>query len=193
MEKTPHQQMVTALVKPGADILASLTPSKCNLIHMTWGITGEYLEILQAVGKPTEMNINFENLREEVGDMEFFCEGIMQELGWDYSNILTHTPFDEKGVGLAAAFLNAVENFSDTMKKHLMYNKPLTVEQTNSLKHSLSNILSANVYCMGIANITREEALEANMQKLTKGDTARYKTGSYSDQQAQDRADKAGA
>ena len=40
------------------------------------------------------------------------------------------------------------------------------------------------------AEITREETLEYNTNKLLKGEKARYKDG-YSDQAAQERADKA--
>jgi hypothetical protein len=191
--KTPHQQMVADLVKPGADILASLTAKKCNLIHMTWGITGEHLEILQAFGKPSEATIKDpENLREEVGDLEFFCEGFMQEMGWDYHGIRKDYPGLLLGEGpLTWVMLNAVENFSDTMKKHLMYNKPLSDEQTSLLRFSLARILACNESAMQFAGITREQALEINMQKLLKGNTARYKSGSYSDAQASDRADKA--
>ena len=187
--------MVTALVKPGSDILASLTPAKCNLIHMTWGITGEFLEICQAMDDTSFVSIpgkSLENLIEELGDMEFFCEGFMQEMGWSYVEII-EASINAPSVSGYNNYLNAVEKVADIMKKHLMYNKPLTDEQLSTLKYNLARICQENVELMLLAGITREEALEVNMQKLTKGDTARYKTGSYSDQQAKDRADKAGA
>jgi NTP pyrophosphatase (non-canonical NTP hydrolase) len=190
--KTPYQQMVTDLVKPGADILTSLTAKKCNLIHMTWGITGEHLEILQAFGSPENgIRSDLKNLREEVSDLEFFCEGVMQEMGWEYSDIVKSYPEYLKADGPPVwVMLNGIENFSDVMKKHLMYNKPLSEEQTTLLRYSLARILTVNLEAMKAAGITREDALEANMQKLLKGDTARYKSGSYSDAQASDRADK---
>jgi hypothetical protein len=39
-------------------------------------------------------------------------------------------------------------------------------------------------------NISGQECIEANMNKLLTGEKARYKLGVYSDKQAQDRADK---
>lgn len=116
-----HSQMVTDLVKHGEDILTSLTPEKCNDIHMAMGISGEAGELLDAIKKYTIYNkpIDLENVVEELGDLEFYMEGIRQSLG-----------------------------------------------------------------------ITREQTLAANTKKLLTGKNARYSSGSYSDKQAQERADK---
>ncbi|WAX22366.1 MazG-like nucleotide pyrophosphohydrolase [Pseudomonas phage MiCath] len=119
--------MVAALVKPGQDILDSLTPQKCNALHMAVGQSGEAGELLDAIknwviyGK----ELNRENVVEEMGDIEFYLNGLRAELG-----------------------------------------------------------------------ITREECLQANVTKLLTGSAnkkARYAEGTYSDAQAQDRADKEGA
>lgn len=116
-----HSDMVTALVKPGVDILESLSPAKCNLLHMAVGISGESGELLDAVKKAVVYNkpLDHDNIIEELGDLEFYMEGLRQELG-----------------------------------------------------------------------ISREQTLAANMHKLLTSDKARYKMGKYTDQQAQDRADK---
>jgi NTP pyrophosphatase (non-canonical NTP hydrolase) len=179
-----HKQMVTDLVKPGAEILASLTAEKCNLIHMIWGITGEHLEILQALCGlgPTPQGDNMENLIEELGDSEFFLEGMMQQFGWNYEDVICHATKDLKFE--FQDMVNAVEMASDLLKKNLMYGKSLDHDK---LKGALGNILMCNLEVMKIAGVTREQALEANMEKLLKG---RYKSGTYSDAQAIDRADK---
>lgn len=118
MKRSPHQKMVKDLIKPGADILASLTSEKCHLDHMAQGAAYEAGELGDAIKKHIMYNkpLDRENVIEELGDMEFYMEGLRQGLG-----------------------------------------------------------------------ITREETLEANMKKLLKG---RYKTGTYSDDQAIARADK---
>ena len=86
-----YEDMVTALVKPGADILASLTPSKCNLLHMSVGVSGEAGELIDAVKKCVMYNkpLDRVNVIEELGDLEFYLEGIRQELGITREETLT--------------------------------------------------------------------------------------------------------
>ena len=109
--------MVAQLAKPGDVIAAEITGDDAHLLHMSVGISGEAGELLDAVKKAViyRKPIDRENVIEELGDLEFYMEGLRQGLG-----------------------------------------------------------------------ITREETLQANIDKL--GD--RYKGHRYSDQQAQDRADK---
>lgn len=112
-----HSEMVSVLVKPGEDIIASLTPEKAHLWHMATGVAGEAGELLDAIKKHVIYNkpIDIENVIEELGDLEFYMEGIRQGLG-----------------------------------------------------------------------ITREQTIEQNIAKLS----VRYHGLTYSDQKAQDRADK---
>jgi len=113
-----HADLVKALAKPGAEVAASLTPENAHLLHMAVGISGEAGELLDAVKKAAiyVKPIDRDNVVEELGDLEFYMEGLRQ------------------GVG-----------------------------------------------------ISREETLNANIAKLSK----RYASGKYSNQQAQERADKA--
>jgi NTP pyrophosphatase (non-canonical NTP hydrolase) len=118
IQNTPFSSMVNSLAKPGADIVASLTPNGAHLLHMVVGISGEAGELLDAVKKHIIYckPVDRENLVEELGDLEFYMEGVRQAAG-----------------------------------------------------------------------IKREETLNANKLKLL---GKRYASGSYSDAQAQDRADK---
>lgn len=113
-----HADLVRALKKPGADILAQMTAEKADLDHMAMGIAGEAGELVDAIKRFTVYSkpLDRENVIEELGDLEFFMEGLRQNLG-----------------------------------------------------------------------ITRDETLAHNTAKLM----VRYSSGSYSDQQAQGRADKA--
>lgn len=117
MEAIKHNEMVAALAKPGADIVATLSPENAHTLHMAVGVSGEAGELLDAIKKATIYNkpMDRENVIEELGDLEFYMEGLRQGL-----------------------------------------------------------------------NITREETIEANIAKLG----VRYSSGSYSDKQAQERADK---
>jgi NTP pyrophosphatase (non-canonical NTP hydrolase) len=118
IQNTPFSSMVNSLAKPGADIVASLTPNGAHMLHMAVGISGEAGELLDAVKKHIIYckPVDRVNLVEELGDLEFYMEGVRQAAG-----------------------------------------------------------------------ISREETLNANKLKLL---GKRYASGSYSDAQAQDRADK---
>lgn len=78
-----HAELVANLVKPGADILATLTPAQANLLHMAVGVSGEAGELIDAVKKCAVYNkpLDRENVIEELGDIEFYLEGLRQELG----------------------------------------------------------------------------------------------------------------
>lgn len=114
---TSHVELVAALAKPGQDIVDEMTVEKAAAIHMALGITGEAGEASDAVkkfamyGKPLDRD----HLIEELGDLEFYLEGLRQ-----------------------------------------------------------------------VFDISREEVLAKNIEKLTK----RYASGSYSNQEAIARADK---
>lgn len=111
------EEMVANLAKSGSDIIAELTPSKAHSLHMAVGVSGEAGELLDAVKKYVIYNkdLDRENVVEEIGDIEFYLEGLRTEL-----------------------------------------------------------------------DITREETITANMEKLGK----RYSGGKYSNEDAHNRADK---
>jgi len=77
-----HAELVKRLVKPGLNIRQELTPEQCDLWHMATGISGEAGELLDAIkkhviyGKPLDMD----NVVEELGDLEFYMEGLRQRL-----------------------------------------------------------------------------------------------------------------
>jgi NTP pyrophosphatase (non-canonical NTP hydrolase) len=114
---TEYGQMVKALAKAGDAILQTMDGNKAHCLHMVVGISGEAGELLDAIKKNAIYNkpIDMENVVEELGDIEFYLEGLRQGLG-----------------------------------------------------------------------ITREETIEANTAKLS----IRYAGMKYSDQAAQERADK---
>jgi NTP pyrophosphatase (non-canonical NTP hydrolase) len=117
MANIQHKTLVNALAKPGQAIADEMTADNAHAIHMAIGISGEAGELLDAIKKAVIYNkpLDRENVIEELGDLEFYMEGLRQGLG-----------------------------------------------------------------------ITREETLEANINKLSK----RYHKLTYSDDQAQKRADK---
>jgi NTP pyrophosphatase (non-canonical NTP hydrolase) len=70
-------------VKPGKQIVSELTGSDTNLLHMVIGISGEAGELLDAIKKAViyRKELDRNNVIEELGDIEFYLEGLRQELG----------------------------------------------------------------------------------------------------------------
>ena len=87
-----HSKMVTDLKKPGQAILDSLTPEKCDLTHMAIGVSSEGGELEDAVKRHVMYNkeLDRENVIEELGDIEFYMEGVRQILGITREETLTH-------------------------------------------------------------------------------------------------------
>lgn len=117
-----YSSMVQLLAKNPEAIVEHLVnnPAKAHLWHMGTGVSGESGELLDAIKKHViyGKDADVKNIVEELGDLEFYMEGIRQHF-----------------------------------------------------------------------QITREETLKANMDKLHTGAAARYRSG-YSDEAAQLRSDK---
>lgn len=85
-----YTDMVSRLVKPGRDIMTDLDPKKAEAMHMAIGVAGEAGELLDAIKKHVIYNkpLDINNLIEELGDIEFFIEGIRQIFSLNRVNIL---------------------------------------------------------------------------------------------------------
>lgn len=77
-----HAIMVSHLAKPGAAIIEQLTPSAAHNLHMAVGISGEAGELLDTIKKQAVYvkPLDRENVIEELGDIEFYLEGLRQGL-----------------------------------------------------------------------------------------------------------------
>lgn len=77
-----HSDMVRQLAKNGGDILSGLNPLNCHILHMAVGISGEAGELLDAVKKSAiyGQSLDLDNVIEELGDIEFYLEGLRQVL-----------------------------------------------------------------------------------------------------------------
>lgn len=89
-EPSVYSDFVAGILKPGSEILKQLTPEDCNLIHMAMLVTGEAGELCDAIKKPTiyRKTINLENVKEEMGDLEFALQAIRTHFGWTREEIL---------------------------------------------------------------------------------------------------------
>jgi len=178
-------QMVKDLAKPGELILTQMKATSMHLIHMILGAIGEVAELKEACLLNDRTNVV-----EELGDYEFYLQGIYQGLEAGPRTIPTDGIVKMKSSSsLCDDLLISTGNLLDKIKRLTMYGKSVDTEEILSLadicRHQLDQFYTSNTM-----DITREEVLEGNMNKLLKGDKARYKSGSYSDDQANARADK---
>jgi len=83
MDQIDHSEMVAVLAKDGGEILESLDAGKCHMLHMIMGVSGEVGELLDAIKKHIAYNktLDMQNVIEELGDIEFYLEGLRQGLG----------------------------------------------------------------------------------------------------------------
>lgn len=79
----PYHEFVNALAKPGAQIASEMDGHSAHLLHMAVGIAGEAGELLDAIKKTTIYNkpLDLDNVIEELGDLEFYMEGLRQRIG----------------------------------------------------------------------------------------------------------------
>ena len=77
-----YSDFVATLAKKGEVIAAELTAEDAHLLHMVVGVSGEAGELLDAVKKAViyRKPLDLENVIEELGDLEFYMEGLRQGL-----------------------------------------------------------------------------------------------------------------
>jgi NTP pyrophosphatase (non-canonical NTP hydrolase) len=87
-----HPNLVKSILKSGEAILLSLSPNKCHDLHMAVGVCTEAGELLDAAKKYIfyEKPLDRENVIEELGDIEFYLEGLRQGLGITREETLDH-------------------------------------------------------------------------------------------------------
>lgn len=83
MRDISFEAMVAKLKKSGDDIAARMTGEKADLLHMAIGVSGEAGELGDAIKRYAIYNKDLDraNVVEELGDLEFFLEGLRQRLG----------------------------------------------------------------------------------------------------------------
>lgn len=88
-----HQDMVRTLAKPGYDIAQALMdcPEKAHDWHMVTGIAGEAGELLDAFKKYViyGKELDRDNVVEELGDLVFYMQGIMNSHGITWQEVLS--------------------------------------------------------------------------------------------------------
>jgi hypothetical protein len=75
-----HHELVNQLAKPGQKIIDELTPMQAYALHMAIGVSGEAGKLFDAIKKFAiyQKPLDFTNLIEELGDIEFYLQGLRQ-------------------------------------------------------------------------------------------------------------------
>jgi NTP pyrophosphatase (non-canonical NTP hydrolase) len=96
VEQNPNtidfSDMVSKLVKSGKDIIEELTPARMHILHMAVGVSGEAGELLDAIKKVAiyDKAPDRENIVEELGDLEFYMEGLRQAFSITREETITY-------------------------------------------------------------------------------------------------------
>lgn len=74
------------------DRLAKPLPPSFHLMHMALGVAGEAGELVDAIKKRTiyEKPLDVENVKEELGDLLFYMQGIVNAVGLNWDDIVAH-------------------------------------------------------------------------------------------------------
>jgi len=78
-----YSNFVAAHVKDGEDIRVAIRAIDCHYLHMLIGLSGEVGELQGAFKKHVmyDKPLDLANVIEELGDIEFYLEGLRQSLG----------------------------------------------------------------------------------------------------------------
>lgn len=80
---------ILAKVKPGKQILQSLTEQDCELLHASLGITTEAAELADAIKKYTiyRKPLDLSNVVEELADIYFWMHYFMRTFSLDFDTL----------------------------------------------------------------------------------------------------------
>lgn len=94
MSSPTYSGFVGNLVKSPEEIVADLVkkPHNAHLLHMALGVAGEAGELADALKKVAiyGKEIDRENVVEELGDLRFYMQGIMNDLGITEAEVIQH-------------------------------------------------------------------------------------------------------
>ena len=87
-----YSDFVNALNKPGEEIIEQTTPINAQLNHMSMLLAGETGELIDAIKKHTIYGkpLDFVNVIEELGDIEFALEALRQLLSIHRDEVIAH-------------------------------------------------------------------------------------------------------
>lgn len=177
-------EMVQGLFKSGEKMKAELSARDLEAMHVIIGLSGEAAELLiPHIGDIFAKER--ENILEELGDIEFYLEKLrsLYNLNKDQDGFSIPVSYKHGAKDACDRIIVIVGNITDIVKKEVIYRKKINTQ--NLIEQLISLEMLLNVVRL-THSFTKEEVIQGNIDKLGK----RYKGLKYSDQAAQDRADK---
>ena len=179
-----YPEIVTALKKPGIQIISDMMPDAADLLHMAVGLMGETVELMEAVKAGDDAGI-----MEEFGDAEFFLEGLRQcytkialfDIEW------TPAPAPRLNSDFIGALISEAHEILDVVKRVAIYGSINKIHDLPQRLHNFKWQLDEVYLRLGKS---RDYAIDGNMYKLVYGPKARYAGGKYSNAAAIARVDK---
>lgn len=177
-----HPEMVRVLAKKGELILEGMTPASVHNLHMAVGIAGEIAELVEAF----ELGKDRANKLEELGDIEFYMEGLAQGADVPRGPLNFAIPSSERRTIEQAigSLVTAGGEILDICKKESIYGQELN---RKALHITMMTVDLALHVVRQREGFSHQDTLDANIEKLAK----RYHNFQYSDAAAKERADKA--
>lgn len=188
MSDVVYSDMVKSLAKDGGLIVSELTPLKAHLLHMAVGVAGETGELLSALADNFlyHKEFDYENIKEELGDAEFYLEGLCQGFNVlrDMSAMSVPDMMMNQSLiafGIKTSILGS--DLLDAVKKGVIYNKDFDMYGITSIIAQI-DVMLENIRTL--TGFSKQEIFDHNVSKLS----VRYNGLKYSDESAQNRADK---
>lgn len=132
------------------------------------------------------------HILEELGDIEFYFTGLLQGIDFTIPDDFDNQIY--QGWGLRALLEELVivsGNILDKAKRISIYNKNMKDERPGLVEHvKKCRSLLTRIYKNPEIKTSASMARQHNIEKLLTGKNARYKSGRYSNEQANTRADK---
>ncbi|MEY4616449.1 MAG: hypothetical protein RJB66_1409 [Pseudomonadota bacterium] len=146
-----------------------------RLLHATMGICTEVGELFEFLEKA---NLDFTNLKEEVGDAFWYCGIAIDELNLNLEHMvlegksLAHSFQETSETAKRAHLVNLLSKATkessvllDLLKKSAFYGKTLDQDKFNLV---ITHFVGSMMAVLALGGFTVEEAMEVNIAKLRK-------------------------
>lgn len=202
---------VRKFLKSGEEIVGGFTPRLANITHCTLGLACEFLEFQEAAerlhfiansfgkhSKASEVEVYAKahiHVVEELGDFLFFLDNLVDNIDGSsvydlLKEVLSRKPYEELVNLSIGQIQNIFESALSSLKAHCFYGKNLG----EAVKYQLLDVYISMVKSVAPDDVDShffESMLAAVASQNSLKLSRRYNKGSFSNQQAIERADKA--
>lgn len=153
-----HQDLVRRLKKSPEQIFESFGDDKLDMVHMMMGLSGEVGELMDTIKKHTiyDQALDYKNVLEELGDVEFYLEGLRQILDVNRQETLALNIYKLNARYPAGRFSDA--HARERLDKDVSFERPSAEKYTKLLDRFLTTREEATRALDLVNNLTIEES-----------------------------------